>query len=173
VLAILFGLSYKYIKDLINSQNDRKLVLMYVLNIAVVCQFFTLIYDPREVVPSVKDYEQKKEYLNKLSKIKGEVFDPFNTYVTRFAGKKSYAHEMLIYDVVRSNTAISSAFEKELKDCFSSGKFEGLILPCQYNGLGISESYYQAEIIYDGDGMKYLNANFADPFYIYLKIKPK
>ena len=69
--------------------------------LGVLFQFFLLAYNPRAQIPSNQSFLATESFFAQVSLLPGEVYIPFHGFVSRYAGKRSYAHQSAILDVLR------------------------------------------------------------------------
>ncbi|WP_437613575.1 glycosyltransferase family 39 protein [Sorangium sp. So ce834] len=101
ILAILFGLGVHaaIVAAAELSAPRRHRVEAFLLVLAAV-QFACLAYDPSRYAPKPLDAKAGEHLLDKIRKVEGEVFIPAHGHLATLAGKRSYAHEMAIADIL-------------------------------------------------------------------------
>jgi hypothetical protein len=73
--------------------------------VLVLVQFGLLLADPRRQLPSARDVEMGRQLVARLASVPGEVWLPQHGYLGSLAGKRTYAHAMAVYDVIRAGDA--------------------------------------------------------------------
>jgi hypothetical protein len=87
-------------------------------------------YNPFAQIPTKSDLEAGNKLIQILSNVKGEVFLPDHGYLPELAGKKTYAHESAIWDVLRGNqqTQGKTLLAEDLKNAIRMQTFDEIIL---------------------------------------------
>lgn len=88
-----------------------------IVNCALLVQFGYLLYNPFLCIPTSADKAAGDYFINKISKIQGDVFIPCHSYIGNYAGKRSFAHAMVIYDLMITK---GSGFENRMKNILDS-----------------------------------------------------
>ncbi len=91
-LAVFLG--YKFI-------DNNKLKITFLL--AVIIQFYLLLYDPRLLIPNERNEIAMQNYLKKISKQKGNVLVPEIRFALNKYTKKTYGLEMALADLMRAD----------------------------------------------------------------------
>ncbi|AUX41179.1 uncharacterized protein SOCE26_025890 [Sorangium cellulosum] len=101
ILSILFGLGLQAgIEAAARLAAPRRLrVEAFLLAVAAV-QFACLAYDPDRYVPKPKDAEAGNHLLDRMRKYEGDIFLPAHGHLVTLVGKRPYAHEMAIGDIL-------------------------------------------------------------------------
>ncbi|WP_437489597.1 glycosyltransferase family 39 protein [Sorangium sp. So ce1014] len=101
ILAIHFGLGIQAALDaaagLVASRRHRIEVFLFAV---AALQFACLAYDPSRYVPKSRDAAAGQHLLDKIRAVDGEVFIPAHGHLATLAGKRPYAHQMAIADIV-------------------------------------------------------------------------
>jgi hypothetical protein len=92
VISILFGLAV--------SEVDSRI---YTGALCVV-QLLLLFYDPRPQLPSSQSREAGRQLVGLIAATPGDVLLPQHGYLSALAGKRSFAHSMAVYDVMRAGS---------------------------------------------------------------------
>ncbi|MCX7736570.1 MAG: glycosyltransferase family 39 protein [Candidatus Kapabacteria bacterium] len=121
ILAIMTGLCYNQIMNLINSNSHNEKQINYtfqiILNLMVIAQFLAVVYDPGLQLPSEKDFQAGNEFIEKVKEQEGDVLIPGNTYTYYIlAGKKNYAHIELINDLYEHNETYGKKVMNDFKN---------------------------------------------------------
>ncbi len=127
ILIILMGIGLNEIMKLIGNDDDNKSMIMRIFVLMIVLgQFTTLYYNPRKLIPHGYDYENGWKFMNRVSKVDGDVYIATNSYISRIAGKKSFTHMMLVFDLMESNQKYGKMIRAEFENSLQSGKYKEL-----------------------------------------------
>ena len=98
--------------------------------LGVLFQFFWLAYDPRTQIPSNQSFLATESFFAQVSLLPGEVYLPFHGFVSRYAGKRSYAHWNVILPVLRlpPPNRGREILEVSLISAIQNKKFQTIIL---------------------------------------------
>lgn len=149
-IALIMGIMYSQLREVIGKDRPRWEIL---LMIAVILQFAVLIYLPSRLVPDEADRQTGREFLELLGSIKGEVYTIDNGFYPAMVGKKTYAHRMAIYDVIRASEIefngirTSEALKNEIIRYFKERKFAAVITGdnSMFPEPGLIKQYYPVE----------------------------
>lgn len=133
IISILFGLGANQLIQLIRNFSQVKQSLSQsVIYLICILQFGSIMYNPLNLVPSELDIEAGKMFIRKLESIDGEIFSPFHGYLPVMAGKKSYANQMGMRDILttrsKKHAEIKANFIAELKEAMREQKFSAIII---------------------------------------------
>jgi hypothetical protein len=133
IISILFGLGVNQLVQLIRNFSQVKQSLSQsVIYLICILQFGSIMYNPLNLVPSELDIEAGKMFIRKLESIDGEIFSPFHGYLPVMAGKKSYANQMGMRDILttrsKKHAEIKANFIAELKEAMREQKFSAIII---------------------------------------------
>jgi len=135
IISILFGLGFHTFLEFIKSlQENKRNLLEIFIYLACIVQFSSesLIYNPLSQIPTQKDLEAGREFIDKVAQIKGEVFVPYHGYLPLLAGKKSYAHQMGMRDVLKTRSKqhaiIKNKLIDEIKEAMRGKRFSAIII---------------------------------------------
>jgi 4-amino-4-deoxy-L-arabinose transferase-like glycosyltransferase len=163
ILSLLFGLGYCRLTDLLKSMDKRMVnYILIFINTMFIAQFMTLTYNPMVIVPNKFDLKTGKEFSEKIAKIDGEVLILSHSYISRYSGKKSYAHRAAIYDVIRSKGPIRDKFENEFLNAFKEHKFSAVVIDIGWDYPELKK-FYQG--IYDNYKLSEKIFNITTNFY--------
>jgi hypothetical protein len=176
VIAILFGLGlnelFKAIRQL---QGDLRGRLESLIQAACLIQMVILAYNPFAQIPSKTDLEAGQKLVSLLAQVRGEVFLPDHGYLPTLAGKKTYAQESAIWDVLRSNqqTKGKLLLAGELKHAIQSQFFDEIIidsdLDLHWCCVDIDQTYTRVgEVFQDQTSFYTVTGDKKRPTYIYL-----
>ena len=131
VISILFGLGLAgVLKMLKQLQAEYRIRLESLILIACLVQLVILFYNPFAQIPTKADQAAGNKLIQTLSTVKGEVFLPDHGYLSTLAGKKTFAHESAIWDVLRGNqqTPGRTLLAEDLKNAIRNQTFDEIIL---------------------------------------------
>jgi len=176
VLAILFGLGlnelFKFARQLPIDFRGR---LEGLIQIACLIQLLIMAYNPYAQIPTKADLEAGQKLVQLLSDVKGEVFLPDHGYLPTLAGKKTYAHESAIWDVLRGDrqTIGKTLLAEELKDAIHQQVFDKIILDSDLDlnwcCVEIDQTYTKVgEVFQDQTSFYTVTGDKKRPTYIYV-----
>ena len=141
LLIIMLGTAG--LKDIVTNftKENQKSILVTLVSLAFLFQFTTLIYSPRNQIPTQKDLAAGKQLIYKIKSFRGDVYVPGNVYMERLAGKKVYTHGLLIWDLMQSNTKYSEQIKREFDEALKHHKFDAIIDYTQMNYPLINKYY--------------------------------
>jgi hypothetical protein len=133
IIAVLFGLGINRLSESIKSfSSDKKNQFNAVIYMLCIFQFGMLAYNPVPLVPSKMDTKAGYLFIEKIKKIDGEVFSPFHGYLTEMAGKKSYANQMGMRDVLTTwnekHARVKAKLINEIKQAMREREFAAIII---------------------------------------------
>ena len=115
---------------------------------ALLLQFSVLIYNPAKAIPTKQDEADGRKFIETLGNIKGDVFVPCHSYIPRLAGKKSYAHAVVLHDLFISKSHWKEKVRKELDSALSHQRFSAVIMNPEWHLPGLDKYYYKAGKIF-------------------------
>jgi 4-amino-4-deoxy-L-arabinose transferase-like glycosyltransferase len=102
-IAVLFGLFLARSRGSVGEHVLRRGAGLPVhVCVLVLVQFGMLLADPRRQLPSAHDVEMGRQLVARMTSVPGEVWLPQHGYLGSLAGKRTYAHAMAVYDVIRA-----------------------------------------------------------------------
>jgi hypothetical protein len=132
-LAILFGVGMRRLADGLADGREAKRsqgrVLAASLLVAVcgALQLGLLFYVPRGFVPTAADRAAGEKLLERIAAVEGEVLISGPGYLTRRAGKRSYAHQMPASDFAKSGLPQAAALEQSYARAIREQRFAVII----------------------------------------------
>lgn len=147
ILIILISvLGFKKLQDEFSTNQTNSIkVLVYLL---VIFQFVLLNYNPMHALPTKADRVAGDNFIEKLKENNGDVFVPCHSYIPRYAGKKSYAHAVVIHDLLISHSSLKFQLQSELETAFRNKKFSAVILNPDWEFEFLDKYYYKAGSIF-------------------------
>ena len=103
-ISIFFGLGLnELLKKADQFPIDYRARLEILIYMACLSQFIILYYSPNVQIPTKADLNAGYELVQFISHVNGNVYLPDHGYLSTLAGKKTYAHQSAIWDVIRGN----------------------------------------------------------------------
>jgi hypothetical protein len=98
------------------------------VRLLLLMQLLMLFADPRRSIPAARDVAMGKQLLNIIVRTPGEVWLPHHGYLGVLAGKRTYAHSMAVYDIVRAgDPADRERLLNEMRGALSVRQFELIV----------------------------------------------
>lgn len=107
-------------------------------------QFIVLVYNPLLQIPNEIDETIGWGFINKIKNLEGEVFIPGHSFISRYAGKKSFTHYVRISEFLESKSKESKNFYKEFLQELREQKFSAIILDSDISLPEIDKYYFKA-----------------------------
>jgi 4-amino-4-deoxy-L-arabinose transferase-like glycosyltransferase len=172
LLIIILGImGFKSFSLFYSDKNNYKL-LPILASLALLFQFITLIYSPRAQIPTKVDESAGWELVNKIKSFDGDVYIFPNPYLARLAGKKVYAHGMLIVDLITSNTKYSRKMKETFDGLLKKHKFAAVIDYSELEYHSFLKYYRIKEKIFAAPEVFLMQTGFTTrPEYIYIPKK--
>ncbi len=176
VISILFGLGLSELLKLTRQLHvDFRGRLEGMIQIACLIQLVILAYNPYAQVPTKVNLEAGQKFVELLADVKGEVFLPDHGYISTLAGKRTYAHESAIWDVLRGNqqTKGKALLTEDLHNAISRQTFDEIILDSeldlQWCCVNIDQTYTRVgEVFQDQASFYTVTGDKKQPTFIYL-----
>jgi 4-amino-4-deoxy-L-arabinose transferase-like glycosyltransferase len=151
-IAILAPVGLAKIEKATEGKNGTTTLVYLVL----LLQFSVLIYNPANAIPTKQDEAGGRKFIETLKNINGEVFVPCHSYIPRLAGKKSYAHAVVIHDLFISKSHWKEKVKRGLDSALSHHRFAAVIMNPEWHLPGLDKYYYKADKIFpDNDNSFY------------------
>jgi hypothetical protein len=140
-------------------------------------QLVGLLYHPRKALPTRADAEVGERLVQVLGRFEGEVYVPAHGYVPTLAGKRTYAHAVAAFDVLRVDGAVADEFRASLAQAFRERRFRAIL--CDRGawpmgedaatGRHLGEHYEQRELIpYDPVAVLHVTRPLWRPELVYV-----
>jgi len=174
-LAVLFGLAVGRLLAIAHAlPSDRAETVKASLFAACLIQLLALAYNPLEQVPTQTDLEAGQGFVRLMQSLAGEVYAPTFGFIPSLAGKKTYAHEAALFDVLRGpESEFSWGLLRQLQTAVNHQRFAAIILANpptpEADGLDLDD-YYVKHPLYYKDKSVFLPVTClpARPNYLYL-----
>ncbi len=113
MIAVLFGVGLGTGIARASAAGDAQKNHEAFFYVAAMIQFAALIYSPTRYLPNKDDRAMGDKLVAEMRAAQGEVYMPAHGYLPALAGKKTYAHEMAIQDIIGINAGKTG---KELRE---------------------------------------------------------
>ena len=127
----------------------------------IIFQFLGCLYTPKRLpfgYITKSDHKASEKFVDSLRAMQGNIMLWNNSLAAEFAGKKSYANDLAVADVLSVGDAISKQFAKEYKESFDKQIYDAIIIDdVTYNNLDSIPDYTFSHFINTG----------SDPFKTY------
>ena len=111
--------------------------------VACIVQFGLLWYNPAALIPSREDVRAGKELVATLAGYPGEILVPQHGYLSELAGKRSFAHQMALYDVVLAGPSqTEDRLLQEIVQAIKRQRFSAIILDGPFTLQDTLMDYY-------------------------------
>ncbi|MDC0740024.1 glycosyltransferase family 39 protein [Polyangium mundeleinium] len=130
VLAILFGLGVATALESIGQAPEALRARLRAAAFGVAAlQLACVIYDPRRLVPSRSDEQAGHAFVKRLAALPGDVWLPAHGHLPTLAGKRPFAHEMAMQDILGiGGGPPGTALRDELREALKTQRF-GAVIP--------------------------------------------
>lgn len=133
IVSILFGLAAHTVRDLVQDVRGTTLLdcrrLKTFFYLVCIVQFVGLLYDPTKLVPTRADWDTGRGLVNTIATIEGDVFVPYYSYLPAQVGKKTYAGEAAIGDVVfNDQREVGTRLTNDLRRAIRERRFGAIIV---------------------------------------------
>jgi len=142
-----------------------------ILIILCIIQSVILFYNPLNFIPSKQDKEAGYYFIEKLKNLKGNVYISNHPYYF-MTGKRSYSHEMVIFDVLRGGQKkINRKLLKNIDEDLLKNRFDYIVIDDNipsWLSKGIAKNFVLKEEIFINDSVfRSRSGNPTRPEYIY------
>ncbi len=153
VLAVLFGIgAHEAISLLAPEPTARRKLLESFVYLVCVAQFASLAYNPVSLVPDRKDLEAGIEFVSDMSRVEGEVLLPYHGFLPSLAGKRSHAHAMALFDVMRGDDPdLGAQLRDEIGQAIRERRFAAIILDSDWCPEDMEEHYIEEEPVFENE----------------------
>ncbi len=108
LIAILTALAIPLVLERVKNASNPALITITIA--AIVIQSILLFYRPADYLPTKENQDAGNDFVNRLSRINGDVLVYEHGFYARLAGKPGNASKMAIYDVLRGKDERASEF---------------------------------------------------------------
>lgn len=176
IISIMSGLaSHRLLESALRVSQTKQKFMEICIYLVLIIQFVSpsLMYNPLRQVPTKKDLEAGKSFINKMMQIEGEIFMNFHGYLPVLAGKKSYANQMGMRDVLASDKKSQVRIEllNEIRHAMREKKFAAIIIDSfePWYPPDMEKYYIKKEKIFSDDTVFYpVVAMKTRPEFIYV-----
>jgi len=153
LVSIFFGLAIDQSFHLIKSADVRtkKTMEIYIYVICIL-QFICLSYNPLTIIPKQEHLKVNKIYLDKLTGLRGEIFNPWHGYLTSLAGKNSSLHIYPLDDIVRKNHKgeVRNKLIQDIRQAIKDRRFQAIIVEeCWAFQKDVEKYYKPADFVFE------------------------
>jgi len=149
-LAICAGLSFVYFLER-SAQSSRKTAWQLAVYAVGLLQFGLLYYNPVKYIPTRADVRAGEWLCRVIARIPGEVYVPRHPTFNFLTGKRAFAHDMAIYDILKGT-------EQEKKDslvqsilhAFDNRRFDAIIIDDSEGADRFVKLNYPTDYIFAG-----------------------
>jgi 4-amino-4-deoxy-L-arabinose transferase-like glycosyltransferase len=99
--ALAFGWGLGALLDFTGALRERGRTLERFVAVLCLIQFVLCAYKPWRQLPRAADLAAGRQFVESLKRVPGDVWIPSHPYLAEMAGKRAYAHELAITDVLR------------------------------------------------------------------------
>lgn len=143
MIAILFGLGIHAgltrAADL--PEPVRKNAEVFFL-LAAAIQFGCIVYDPTRFVPTKRDREAGDSFIAAIRAVNGDVFMPAHGYLTVLAGKRAFAQEMAMMDILGiGGGKPGAALREDIRKAISQKRFAAVITDGEFYRREVEQVY--------------------------------
>lgn len=167
VFSITFLIGLNYILQKFGTSDSGKNNILLIVLILILSQLLSLNYNPFKAIPTNEDLMAGKKIIEKIKKFEGNVFIPNHGYLSRYAGKKTFAHWVGFLDLMISKSGQKNKLEKALEKKLSSGYFQAVIVNDDFSYHNLDKYYEKKEEIFDNEVFMTISQK-ARPNYIYI-----
>ena len=119
-------------------------------------QFLSILYNPLDYVPPKASLAAVRQFIERVKTISGDVYLLRHGYLALLTGKRSFAHEMAVFDIENSGQdaetkRIPLQLKQPIDAAIENRKFAAIITDYDENGKLISNT---AHIQEDADVVK-------------------
>ncbi len=167
-LALVFGIAFNKMLRL-SEKTDGAFYLKFFALSLIIFQLVGMNYDPKDALPTKTNRAAAEKFIDYLSGFEGEVYVPAHPFIARLASKKTYIHEMLVYDLLISDSPHKENFNEKFNSALENGYFEAIILNETSKLTEIVERYYRrTDRVFDPDTILKSPVAQTGPTWIYL-----
>jgi hypothetical protein len=152
-LAVALGLGRGYLVELCRPLESagRRQVERFVFALCLIQ--LAVPYNPLLLLPTSQDEQAGHAIVERLRSTTGEVFVPCGGYLATMAGKTAYAHQMAMFDVIKSaGPVVQTRFATELTNAFRNRRFSSVFACTSFEDWmrdqGLTEAYMKREEIF-------------------------
>ncbi len=147
VLAILFGLGVAAALENASQapEAQRGRLRAAALGVAAL-QLACVVYDPSRLVPSRRDEEAGHAFVKTLAALPGDVWVPAHGYLPALAGKRTFAHEMAMQDILGVGGGPAGiTLRDEIREALKTQRFGAVVSDTDFYKREIAAFYQRNE----------------------------
>jgi 4-amino-4-deoxy-L-arabinose transferase-like glycosyltransferase len=149
VLSILFGLGmHKAFESIVAASANKRKIMEICIYLICIVQFSLLFYNPLAQIPTQKDTDAGRALVDTMAQLPGNVLVPYHGYLPTMAGKRSFAHEAAVSDVIRDrDNPTKTKLIEEISRSIKEKRFSAIIVDSRWS---LAEScYVRHGVIFD------------------------
>jgi 4-amino-4-deoxy-L-arabinose transferase-like glycosyltransferase len=146
VLSILFGLGiHRAFELIVGGSAIKRKVIEAGIYLVCITQFSLLVYNPQAQIPTRTDLEAGRGFIDTMARLPGDILVPYHGYLPTLAGKRSYAHDVAVNDVLNdTDSRVAAELLEEIKRAVREKSFNAILLDQPWF-LEFTERYYRAD----------------------------
>ncbi|MBN1405563.1 MAG: glycosyltransferase family 39 protein [Candidatus Omnitrophica bacterium] len=169
-VAVLFGLAVNSVIQLLSKHAMKALTIVFY--IICITQFIILHYNPFKQIPTSADEAAGRKLIEEIASMDGEVYLEGHGYLSLLAGKKSYAHDMSLYDILcdTKNERFRKILSDDIMETLKKRKFDVIIIDNHSVLENVIREYYKLERkVFEDNGVFFPVTGWrVRPEYIYV-----
>ncbi|MCP4600683.1 MAG: hypothetical protein GY847_09155 [Proteobacteria bacterium] len=146
-ISILFGLATHSIFQFIRTLRvDRQALLEICICLICMLQFALLVYNPLSQIPTGEDSKAGAEFVDELSLIEGDILIPRHGYLSQKIGKRNFAHEMAMSDVLRGDKEGGGVkLQREILQAVQKRQLGAIVVDYDWLKIDIERDYVKLQ----------------------------
>jgi 4-amino-4-deoxy-L-arabinose transferase-like glycosyltransferase len=142
-IAVLAGIGMRELEAMVSGlAAPRREAMRLTLAICAAMQLGLLYYSPRKLVPRRRDLDAGQQLVERLRNMDGDVWVLGPGYLAARAGKRSYAHEWAIRDVLNfGGGPPGNELSREVREAIRERRFAAIVSQTDYLEKEISARY--------------------------------
>lgn len=141
------------VRFLLHRHNSLARAGVWMVVAALSLQFALLAYNPLDAVPSAADRKAGNRLITELAAIDGDILVPFHGWYAAMAGKSPSFHQMALNDLRKGDSVRYRAFERELKEALTSGRYAAVVTDRPWFDPTLRQSYIAEKIMFPSDSV--------------------
>ena len=111
----------------------RRTLVRWGIRGLILLQLLMVLYNPLPLRPPARNIAAGYHLLDVLLHIRGDILIPYHGYLAEMAGKRSFAHEMAVSDVLRGDPeGWGGVLDRAYRDAIRSGRFDAIVLDWEH-----------------------------------------
>lgn len=133
---------------------SKRLLYQHFTIILCILFFASLFYNPLDDVPGKTDVDAGDAFIRSLEAIEGEVLVLSHGFLPSLAGKKTHAHAMAMWDVLRgTDQSVANKLRTTIENAIHNKQFEAIVTngPLMFALGEFEENYILERVLFDND----------------------